>query len=63
MSVERASRFVVAWARGPRDEALAEEIVTVTRDRTGRSAAITYVTDGWLRFVLSKPAVRVTVGG
>jgi IS1 family transposase len=47
LSVERASRFVVAWASGPRDEALAEKIVTATRDRTGTSAAITYVTDGW----------------
>jgi IS1 family transposase len=45
--VERASRFVVAWASGPRDEALAEEIVTVTRDRTGASEAIMFVTDGW----------------
>jgi hypothetical protein len=45
--VERASRFVVAWASGPRDETLAEEIVTATRTRTGRSAPITYVTDGW----------------
>ena len=41
------SRFVVAWASGPRDEALADEIVTATRDRTGQSAVITYVTDGW----------------
>jgi IS1 family transposase len=47
MSVERASRFVVAWASGPRDETLAEEIVTATRDRTGASGPITYVTDGW----------------
>jgi IS1 family transposase len=47
MSVDRASRLVVAWASGPRDEALAEKIVTATRDRTGRSATLTYVTDGW----------------
>jgi IS1 family transposase len=45
--VERASRFVVAWASGPRDEALAEAIVTSTRDRTGVSEQITFVTDGW----------------
>jgi IS1 family transposase len=47
VSVDRASRFVVAWASGPRDEALAEEIVTATHDRAGASEAITYVTDGW----------------
>ena len=45
--MERASRFVVAWASGPRDDALAEAIVTATRDRTGASEVITYVTDGW----------------
>src|SRR5207245_5332737 len=37
MSVERASRFVVAWASGPRDERLAQVIVTKTRDRTRAS--------------------------
>jgi IS1 family transposase len=47
VSVERASRFVVAWASGPRDETLAEKIVTATRDRTGASETITVVTDGW----------------
>jgi IS1 family transposase len=47
MSVERASRFVVAWASGPRDETLAEAIVTATHDRTAASATLTYVTDGW----------------
>jgi IS1 family transposase len=47
VSEDRASRFVVAWASGPRDETLAEEIVTATRERTGASAAITYITDGW----------------
>jgi IS1 family transposase len=47
VSIERASRFVVAWASGPRDEALAEKIVTTTRARTGGSEEITYVTDGW----------------
>lgn len=47
MSVERASRVVVAWASGPRDDTLADAIVTATRDRTGASAVITFVTDGW----------------
>jgi hypothetical protein len=49
--VARASRFVVAWASGiqrvPRDETLAEKIVTATRDRTGASEQISLVTDGW----------------
>jgi hypothetical protein len=47
MSVDRVSRFVVVWASGPRDEALADEIVTATNDRTTASEAITYVSDGW----------------
>jgi IS1 family transposase len=47
VSAERASRFAVAWASGPRDEILAEKIVTMTRERTGASKAITFVTDGW----------------
>jgi IS1 family transposase len=38
---------VVAWASGPRDETLAERIVTATRARTGRSERISFVTDGW----------------
>jgi IS1 family transposase len=47
MSVERASRFVVAWASGPRDQALADTIVTTTRDRLERGRVVTFVTDGW----------------
>ncbi len=38
---------MVAWASGPRDETLAEKVVTQTRHRTGASAELTYVTDGW----------------
>jgi IS1 family transposase len=47
VSIDRASRFVVAWASGPRDEALAAAIVTATHDRSGASETITLVTDGW----------------
>jgi IS1 family transposase len=47
MSVERASRFVIAWASGPRDQTLAEKIVTTTRDRLDRGRVVTFVTDGW----------------
>ena len=47
MSVDRASRFVVAWASGPRDQTLAEEIVTTTHDRLDRGREVTFVTDGW----------------
>ncbi len=37
----------MAWATGPRDQALADALVTATRIRTGRSERITYVADGW----------------
>jgi IS1 family transposase len=47
MSVDRASRFVVAWASGPRDQTLAETIVTTTRERLDRMREVTFVTDGW----------------
>jgi IS1 family transposase len=47
MSVDRASRFVLAWASGPRDQTLAEEVVTTTRDRLDREREVTFVTDGW----------------
>jgi hypothetical protein len=44
---------VVAWADGPRDETLAQEVVTTTRQRTNDQAGIPYVTDGW------KPSAEV----
>jgi IS1 family transposase len=47
MSVERASRFVVAWASGPREEALARQVVAATRRRTKDQAGISHVSDGW----------------
>jgi hypothetical protein len=47
MSQERASRFVVAWASGPREEALAGEVVATTRGRTKGQVGVPYVSDGW----------------
>jgi IS1 family transposase len=47
LSVDRASRFVVAWASGPREETLAQRVVTTTRRRTKKQAGIPYVSDGW----------------
>lgn len=47
MSVDRASRFVVAWASGPREATLAETVVATTRQRTAGRVGIPYVWDGW----------------
>jgi len=47
MSIDRASRFVVAWTSGPREETLAEKVVTATRLRTREQVGIAYVSDGW----------------
>ncbi len=47
MSIDRPSRFVVAWAFGPRTAALAEAVVQTTRQRTADQAGIAWVSDGW----------------
>ena len=47
MSVDRPSRFVVAWASGPRTAALAERVVQTTRARTAHGAGIAWISDGW----------------
>ncbi len=47
MSIERPSRFVVAWAAGPRTAALAERVVQTTRARTAGHAGIAWISDGW----------------
>jgi hypothetical protein len=47
MSVDRASRFVVAWASGPREETLAETVVATTRQRMAGQVGIPDVSDGW----------------
>jgi IS1 family transposase len=47
VSVDRPSRFVVAWAFGPRTAALAEAVVPRTRQRTAGGAGIPWISDGW----------------
>lgn len=47
MSQDRATRFVVSWAAGPRVEALAERVVAQTRARTAARAGVVWVSDGW----------------
>ncbi len=47
MSVDRPSRFVVAWAFGPRTATLAEVVVHTTRQRTAGRAGIAWISDGW----------------
>lgn len=42
---------MVAWASGPRVEALAEQVVTTTRKRTRGQVGIPYVSDGWEPYV------------
>ena len=46
MSVDRPSRFVVAWASGPDPAALAGRIVPATRARTAGRAGVPWVGDG-----------------
>lgn len=47
MSVDRPSRFVVAYATGPRTAGLAERVVQTTRARTAGQAGIGWISDGW----------------
>lgn len=47
MSVDRPSRFVVAWAAGPRTAALAECVVQTTRHRTAQQAGVPWISDSW----------------
>ena len=47
MSVDRPSRFVVAWAFGRRTVDLAERVVQTTRARTADAAGIPWISDGW----------------
>lgn len=47
MSIDRPSRFVVAWAFGPRTAARAEAVVRATRQRTADQGGIAWVSDGW----------------
>ena len=47
ISIDRPSRFGVAWAFGPRTAALAERVVQTTRVRTAGQAGIPWISDGW----------------
>lgn len=38
---------MVAWAFGPREEALAGQVVALTRGRTAQGAGVPWVSDGW----------------
>jgi IS1 family transposase len=45
--VDRPSRFVVAWAAGPRTADLAARVVQTTRARTAGQAGLPWISDGW----------------
>jgi IS1 family transposase len=47
VSIDRPSRFIVAWMFGPRTAALAEAVVQTTRVRTAEQAGIAWISDGW----------------
>ena len=50
-SIDRPSRFIVAWTSGPRDGRLAHTVVRQTRERTANRAGIGWVSDGWTAYV------------
>lgn len=49
-TIDRGSRFVVAWAAGVRDAALAQAVVRTTRERTAGRAGIAWISDGWAEY-------------
>jgi hypothetical protein len=55
--MDRASRFVVAWASGPREETLAEAVLAMTKHGTIEQVGIPYVSDGWKPYA---PTIRST---
>jgi IS1 family transposase len=57
LSQDRASRFVVAWAFGAKEEEVAPEVVRLTRRRTHAQAGVAWVSDG--RKVYAKAVHRV----
>lgn len=46
MSVDRPTRFAIAWAFGPSEEAAAPGVVAATRRRTHRQYGVPWVSDG-----------------
>jgi len=53
VSVDRPSRFIVAWAAGPRTAALADAVVRTTRQRTAGQAGVPWISDGWDAYIES----------
>jgi IS1 family transposase len=49
-TIDRTSRFIVAWASGARDAALAQAVVRSTRARTAGRAGIGWISDGWVEY-------------
>lgn len=56
-SIDRASRFIVAWTSGPRDERLAPTVVRQTRERTAGGAGVQWASDGWTAYEEAVAAV------
>lgn len=53
VSVDRASRCIIAWAAGPRTPALAEQVVATTQQRAADPTARAWVSDGWDAYAAS----------
>jgi IS1 family transposase len=49
-TIDRPSRFIVAWAAGERDAELARTVVRSTRARTAGRAGIGWISDGWVAY-------------
>jgi hypothetical protein len=49
-TIDRASRFIVAWAAGVRDAEMAKTVVRTTRARTAGRAGIGWISDGWVEY-------------
>jgi hypothetical protein len=47
----------VAWASGPREESLAQDVVRTTRQRTRQRRGIGYLSDGWTPYATTIPAI------
>lgn len=50
-SIDRPSRFIVAWDSGPRTVQLAKTVVGATRERTAGRLGIRWVSDGWVPYI------------
>jgi transposase InsO family protein len=52
-TIDRGSRFIVAWAAGRRTADLAQRVVRTTRTRTAGQAGIGWISDGWVEYELA----------